>query len=183
MCPRVLALVSTVLVAMVCSAGAAWAQDSRTIALARDLTALLDQQKLDAIASREIGSQDTFVAALYFPGSQLLVVSAKYAAPVLLNEKILLGRYRDVYLDLSAASDPKTKILIEDLRADGIRARRISDEPFDVYTQGSTAAFAFDGDWKKRKLSEDDYMKTFGEADAHYVRMLESLIAQLKGGS
>jgi hypothetical protein len=38
----------------------------------------------------------------------------------------------------------------------------------------------FDGEWKKRKVSESDYLKTFGEADAEYVRMLQALIAQLK---
>jgi hypothetical protein len=179
--PRV--FVTSILAGILCSASAALAQDSRTIALARELTALLDQQKLDSAAAREIGSTDRFVAALYFPGSQLLVVSARYAAPALLNEKVLLHRYKEAYMDLSAASDPSTKVLIEDLRADGIRALRASNEPFDVYTRGSAGSFAFDGDWKKRKLSEEEYRKTFGEADTEYVRMLESLIAQLKGAS
>ena len=176
-------LVASIVAGVLCSAGAALAQDSRTIALARELTTLLEQQKLDAVAARQAGSADRFVAALYFPGSQLLVVSATYAAPPLLNEKILLRRYKEAYMDLSAASDPTTKVLIEDLRADGIRPIRAEDQPFDVYTRGTTGAFPFDGEWKKRKLSEEEYRKTFGEADAEYVRMLESLIAQLKGGT
>jgi hypothetical protein len=175
--------VASMVAAIVCSAGAALAQNSRTIELARELTTLLDQQKLDSVAARQAGSADRFVAALYFPGSQLLVVSAAYAAPALLNEKVLLRRYKEAYMDLSAASDPATKVLIEDLRADGNRPLRAENQPFDVYTRGTAGAFAFDGDWKKRNLSEEAYRKTFGEADAEYVRMLESLIAQLKGGS
>ena len=101
-------LVASIVAGVLCSAGAALAQDSRTIALARELTTLLEQQKLDAVAARQAGSADRFVAALYFPGSQLLVVSATYAAPPLLNEKILLRRYKEAYMDLSAASDPTT---------------------------------------------------------------------------
>jgi len=175
--------IASIVAGVLCTASAALAQDSRTIALARELTTLLDQQKLDSIAARQAGSSDRFVAALYFPGAQLLVVSAAYAAPSLLNEKILLRRYKEAYMDLSSASDPTTRMLIEDLRGDGIRPIRVEGQPFDVYTRGTDGAFAFDGDWKKRKLSEDAYRKAFGEADAEYVRMLESLIAQLKGGS
>jgi hypothetical protein len=39
---------------------------------------------------------------------------------------------------------------------------------------------AFDGEWKKQKVSEEQYFTTFTEADAAYTRMLESLIAEAK---
>lgn len=159
------------------------AQGTTTEDLARQLTALLDKAKLDSIAARLQGTQDEFVAALYFPGSQLLVVSAKYAAPPLLNEKVLLKRYRDAYLDLSAATDPATRVIVEDLAANGLHAKRANNEPFDFYTAGGTPRFAFDGQWKKRKLSEEEYMKTFATADAQYAKMLQSLIAEAKGGA
>src|SRR5215203_6480725 len=156
------------------------AQESRTVALAHELTGMLDHAKLDSIATRQAGSDDVFVAALYFPG-QLLVVSSKYAVPALLNERIAQSKYRDAYIDLNVAVDPATKVFIEDMGADGIRARR-SEKAFDIYSKGETR-FPFDGDWKKRKLTEDTYMATFAEAEAQYVRMLEALIAQMKKGS
>ena len=152
------------------------AQESRTVTLARELTEMLDRAKLDSIATRQAGSNDVFVAALYFPG-QLLVVSSKYAVPALLNERIAQNKYRDAYIDLNVAVDLTSKVFIEDMGADGIRPRRTTS--FDIYSKGDTR-FAFDGDWKKRKLSEDSYMQTFGEADTHYARMLESLIAEMK---
>ena len=157
-------------------AAPASAQDSRTVTLARELTGMLDRAKLDSIATRQAGSDDVFVAALYFPG-QLLVVSSKYAVPALLNERIAQNKYRDAYIDLNVAVDPTSKVFIEDMGADGIRPRRTTS--FDIYSKGETR-FAFDGDWKKRKLTEDSYMQTFGEADTHYARMLESLIAEMK---
>jgi hypothetical protein len=38
----------------------------------------------------------------------------------------------------------------------------------------------FDGEWRKAKLSEDDYMKAFAEADDRYVKIIELLTAQAK---
>jgi hypothetical protein len=160
------------------AAGPAAAQESRTIELAHELTGLLDRAKLDSIATRRADSTDVFVAALYFPG-QLLVVSSKYAVPALLNEKIARQLYRDAYIDLNVAVDPTTKFFIEDMGADGLRPRREENAPFDIYSKGD-ARFPFDGDWKKRKLSEDAYMATFSEADTTYTRMLEALIVEMK---
>ena len=105
------------------------------------------------------------------------MVSSKYAVPALLNERIAQNKYRDAYIDLNVAVDLTSKVFIEDMGADGIRPRRTTS--FDIYSKGDTR-FAFDGDWKKRKLSEASYMQTFGEADTHYARMLESLIAEMK---
>jgi len=153
------------------------AQDSRTIELARELTGLLDRAKLDSIATRRAESTDMFVAALYFPG-QLLVVSSKYAVPALLNEKIARQLYRDAYIDLNVAVDPTTKFFIEDMGADGLRARREENSPFDIYSKGD-ARFPFDGDWKKRKVSEEVYQATFKEAETNYTQMLEALIAEI----
>jgi hypothetical protein len=166
--------------AVLAGAGPARAEDSVSQRLAQQLTTLLDQKKLDSVATRDPGSADSFVAALYFPGAQLLVIGAKYAAPALLNEKILRGNYRDVYIDLNAATDPATKVVIEDLYADGLRSRRKGEQPPDAITKGTAQQFAFDGQWRKRKVSEDEYLRTFSDAETQYTRMLELLIAELK---
>src|SRR5688572_16472049 len=121
----------------------AQAQDSKSGALAKELTSLLDQKKLDSIAAKRAGAQDEFVAALYFPG-QLLVVSARYSAPTVLSEKIARSEFRDVYIDLNAASIPESKVLITDLGADGLRPKREANQPFD--TQDTAAkGIRFDG--------------------------------------
>jgi hypothetical protein len=160
--------------------GAAGAQQGQTQGLTQQLTSLLDQRKLDSVAARDPSDTNSFVAALYFPGAQLLVVGAKYTAPELLNEKILQRNYRDVYIDLNAASDPASKVLVEDLQADGLRARRNDDQPFDSVTRGVGDRFPFDGDWRKRRVSEDEYFRTFSDAETKYSHMLEVLIGELK---
>ena len=61
------------------------AQGTRSAVAAKALAEAMDAAKLDSIAAPDPADPGTFVAALYFPGSQLLVVSAKYAVPPLLR--------------------------------------------------------------------------------------------------
>lgn len=166
----------------ICCAAAAGAQEPKSAALARQLTAALDAGHLDSIAAKDPSNPDTFIGALYFKGVQLLVVSAKYAAPALLTEKIGKKNYKDVYIDLNSASVPDSKVFIEDLGADGLKPKHDDNTPYDTYeTAGKVTAF--DGEWKKQKLSEQDYMKAFSAADERYSQMLTALIAQLRPSS
>ena len=159
------------------------AAQSPSLSLVRQLTTLLEGAKLDTLAAKLPGTEDSFVAARYFPGQQLIVVSGRYAVPVLLKEKILLKRYGDAYLDLYSASDRASRRIVEDLRADGLRPVQRKGEPFDIYTRRGGESIAFDGEWKRRKLSEQTYMDAFRHADAVYGDMLKVLISELQAGS
>jgi hypothetical protein len=176
---RVAALRSLAALALLSVASGVAAQDGKSVALAKELSAALDAAKLDCVAAKSPGSPDVFVAALYYPGAQLLVVSARYTVPQLLETRLLKKEYRDTYIDLSSASVPETKIFVQDAGADGIRAKREENQAFDIY-EAAGKPMAFDGDWKKQKLSEQDYMKAFASADDRYSAMLAALIAQLK---
>ena len=43
-----------------------------------------------------------------------------------------------------------------------------------------TKSTAFDGEWKKAKMSEADYTKAYTDADERYAKMLSLLLAQAK---
>lgn len=156
------------------------AQDSKSVPLARQLAAALDAAKLDSIAAKDAEGTDGFSAALYFPGMQLLVVSGKYSVPQLLTTRLANKEYRDVYLDLNGAAT--AKVFIEDPGADGLKARRESNQPFDQAEMAGKRTM-FDGDWKAQKLSEQDYAKAFSAADERYAQILAALLAQLKRSS
>ena len=165
---------------LVCLAPAvASAQESKSSSLAKQLAAALDAGKLDSIAALDPSAPDIFVAALYFPGMQLLVVSGKYAVPQLLNDRVGKKEYRDVYLDLNGASVAETKVFIEDPGADGLKAKRDDNQPFDQCEQAGKRTM-FTGDWKAQKMSEQDYMKAFSAADERYTQILTALLAQVK---
>ena len=154
------------------------AQESRSAGLAKELVALLQERKLDSIAARSPAAADQFVAALYFPG-QLLVVSARHAAPPILNEKLARNEYRDVYIDLNAASISESKVLISDLGADGLKSKREANQPFDA-EDAHGKDIRFDGNWREDKMSEQDYMKRFVQAEESYATALQVLIGALK---
>jgi hypothetical protein len=153
------------------------AQDSKSVALAKQLAAALDAGKLDSIAARD-GDGDVFVAALYFPG-QLLVISGKYSVPQLLAERLGKKEYRDVYMDLMGAAAADGKIFIQDPGADGLHVKRDENQPFDIVDIGGKQTM-FNSDWKAQKLSEQDYQKVFTEADERYAKILTALLAQVK---
>jgi hypothetical protein len=138
---------------------------------------LLDSMKLDSIAAQINGDQ--YAGALYFPGSQLLVVQARYSVPQRMDAQIAMKNYRDVYIDLNSASVPASKMLIADLGANGLMAKRQDNQGYDTVDMDGKS-YAFDGDWQKAKLSEQDYMKAFQTSDAEYVKILQALVAQLK---
>ena len=170
-----------VAVAVVVALAPPWvlAQESKTSALVGELVRLMDAAKVGSIAAPSPSARDRFVAALYFAGSQLLVVSARYSAPQLLADKLAKKSYQDIYIDLNSAYVPNSKIFISDLGADGLKAKRKPNEPYDtVEMNGRTTAF--DGDWGKAKMSETEYMGVFTSAEDEYVKILQALIAQLK---
>ena len=150
-----------------------FAQESKSAALATELIGLLDQLKLDSVAGQYA---DQVVGALYIPGTQLMVVSAKTSPHFdpMLKQKA----YRDVYVDLNGFPDA-SKVFISDLGANGLRFKRESNQPYDSVDFGGKT-IAFDGDWGKAKISEQEYTKAWQSYDDRYTKCLQALIATLK---
>jgi len=164
-------------VGLVVSIGLSAREDPRSAAAAKELAQVLDAGKLDGMAAADPSSPGTFLAVLYIPGTQFLVVSAKYAAPPLMADKIAKKDYREVYIDLTAASVAGTKIFIQDQQCNGLKS---GDDPADSWEEG-TKTISFDGDWKKQKMAnEAEYQKAFTDADDRYAKMLTVLLAQAK---
>lgn len=153
-------------------------QSARSASAAKELTTALDAAKLDSIAAVDPADPQSFVAALYLSGSQLLVVSARYAAPSLLLTKIKSKEYRDVYIDLSSASVAGSKVFIIDQNCDGLMSKPGEAAP-DSW-EADKLSVSFDGEWRKAKMSEEDYMKTYAQADERYAKIIALLTAQAK---
>jgi hypothetical protein len=158
------------------------AQETSSLSAAADLTRLLDSAKLDSIATVDPDDPTTWIAALYFKGSQLLVISAQYEAPVLLTAKMKDRDYRDIYLALFSSAVKGTKVWVMDTDANGLAFRPQGNDGPDMWERND-ATVTFDGEWRRAKMSEADYRKSFTDADERYARMLRLLTAQLKGPS
>lgn len=154
-----------------------------TAAPVKELAGLLAAKASGAgprfIAAEDPADSSRFVAAMLLPDLQLLLVSAKYAAPVLLRERVLTRKYQDAYQDLQAASAPDGKVVIEDLLADGLASKPGKGQAADQATIGGKTV-SFDGQWRKAKLKEEEYTAAFSAAEQQYTRLLGLLIAQAK---
>jgi hypothetical protein len=154
-------------------------QPPTSASAAVDLTSLLDVAKLDSIAAVDPDDPNTWIAALYFKDSQLLVVSAEYAAPVLLTAKMKDRDYRDIYLALFSSAVKGTKVWVMDTDANGLVLKPQGNDGPDMWERNDTTVM-FDGEWRRAKMSEADYRQSFADADERYTRMLQLLAAQLK---
>lgn len=120
---------------------------------------------------------------MYVKDSQLLVVSAKYPVPVLMDQCLEAGRFRDAYMDLQGASLVTGRWFIQDLGIDGLQPTRIKDTPFDVVYKDAADYVVLDGNWQAQSLSEGDYRQRFSTADERYAQMLRVLIDALRAQS
>ena len=170
-------LATALAVALAAPAAAEDAKPSKSSVQAAALAKQLAQAKLQYIATKDPTDPGRFVAAMHLPGAQLMIVSARYGAPALLNEKVLLGKFQDAYIDLNSASEAATRIIVEDLRADGFAMAKSKDMMRDSF-EANGKRVVFDFDWRKQKLTQAEYFSTLEAADTQYARMLELLIAE-----
>jgi hypothetical protein len=152
-------------------------QAPRSPSLAAELIHLLAQHGLDSVAAADPASPDRFVAAMAFPNVQLLVVSAKYPSPSLLQQQLAAKAYRDVYLALQQSGVAGGKIFIQDLHADGLRP---DPSDVDVVYENVVTQTVFDADPQKHGLTQAAYDAKLQAMDAQYSHLLTLLIGELK---
>lgn len=156
---------------------AAAGEESLSAGPAATLRAALDSLKFDAIAARDPEEPGRYVAALYIPGSQLLVVSAPYVVPAALDKKIAQGLFRDAYVDIQSVSDHTGHFFVVDMGADGLVRVCARDEAFDSTTFESRPPVSFDGNWIAQQSTEEEYTAAFKKDDERYARLLKVLVA------
>lgn len=170
-------------VALACMAGSAHAQVSKSAAPAKALVAAMEARQMDTIAARDPANPRRFVAALYITGTQLLVISAVYPVPELLEPKLAAGDFRGVYGDLHASGLAEGRMFIEDLEANGLLATCGKDQPFDIVFEPGGKQTVFDGNFAKQNLSSADYQARFASADEQYAKLLTLLAGVIKTGT
>lgn len=182
---------SAILLAAAAAAATLYAQAptpppaSTSTSAAKELVSLLEARKLDAFAARDEANAGQFIAALHIPGVQLLVVSAVYKQPSHIEYRLYHKEYMAAYQDLRSGILADNRIIIEDVSSDGLIAIPRKDTGRDTYTVSGTAR-VFDGDYadprrrNQKKISQEDYFKAYGDADATYAKLLQTLLAELK---
>jgi AMP-binding enzyme len=144
--------------------------------LVNELAGVMAEEKMEAIAAGDPAEPDRFVAALLFPGVQLLVVSARYSAPALLAEQLERKGYRDIYAALHGAPIAETKFFVQDMGVDGLHLE--PGASVDVVYQRNVEQTMFDGHPEQHGMSKAAYAEKFEQADERYSHLLRLLIDQ-----
>ena len=176
--PSRLSAICIVVIIVGTAAPSVWAAGGGgSTTVATELTSLLVDRHLDAIAVQDPEAPNRFVAALLIPNAQLLVVSADYPTPAELQSQIARKNYRDVYAALHQPASLQTRVFFIDAGCDGLRS---SGDNVDVmYEKGKQTMF--DGRWKQQGLSsETAYQKKVTDADEQYAKLLSLLVAAVK---
>lgn len=142
---------------------------------AGNLVWALDQSGLNAIAVADPEEPGRFVAALYIPGGQLLVVSAHHPSVDGITHRLAMRQYREVYLDLQGTPTPQNKFFVQDARADGILSAVPGSGDVDVLYEDGVRQTLFNGDIEAQHLTSAEYNAKLAAADARYARLLKLL--------
>jgi hypothetical protein len=176
---RVAILVALVLLSIGAAGLRAAGDDPLSAPAAATLKAQLEKLGLQAIAARDPEQPGRYIAALYIPDVQLLVVSAPYALTKEIDKKIAAGQYMDVYVEIQGVRDRTGHFFVEDMKADGMRPAPDQDVAFDTTTLDGATPVVFNGKWDAQKLTQEDYDARFRKDDERYARMLGALITAL----
>src|SRR5215213_8014043 len=107
-----------VLAVTLCASPLLAQQESKSAPLARQLSQALDAAKMDIIAAAD-PETGNYVAALYIPGTQMLVISGKFGDSFLGPHRMSKKEYRELYMDLQGASLPGSRLFAQDAGANG----------------------------------------------------------------
>jgi hypothetical protein len=147
---------------------------------ARELVYLLDSKGINAIAAADPLEPGRFVAALYIPRSQLLVISARHPSLEGIEYRIEMGQFREVYLDLQGTPTVEGKFFVQDAGADGILSVLPGSGAVDVLYEGGVRQMLFNGDIAGQRLTRAEYDARLEAASAAYAHLLKVLTAALQ---
>jgi hypothetical protein len=150
----------------------------------KDVIPLLDAKKLDVFGAKDTVA-DRFVAVMYVAGQRMFGVSAGYTRPGDIEYFLDHQDYQSVYESLRSSTYALDRVIIDDAEANGLVPQPKRSQPDDDAVFG-TERKTFDGVFAEpkktdpKKLSFDDYLKNFTQADDAYTHILAVVTDALK---
>jgi hypothetical protein len=154
---------------------AAPAEIPQSSILVKQLVTAMSALKLDAIAAKDPAEPGRFVAALAYPGVQVLVISSRHNALDYVTMQLGKREFRSVYEELQRGV-PEGRLFFHDMGCDGF----VRNDSIDIFYEGPTAQTLLDGDWGSQSLTETAYRIKQKAAEAQYVHALRVLLDAAK---
>ena len=152
-------------------------EESTSATVAKELVAAMAARNLTSIAVQDPEGNDRFVAAMVFPGVQILLVAGQVPSPDYLRHQLTQKQFTDVYTGLQANAVPDSRVFFHDLGANGLQ--QAGDTVDILYERGKTQT-TFDANWKSRGFSRSEYQKKFQAADTQYARLLTIALSAVR---
>jgi hypothetical protein len=150
---------------------AAPAEMPQSSTLVKQLVTAMSAVKLDAIAAKDPADPGRFVAALVFPGVQVLVISSHHKSVDYVTMQLGKRDFREVY-DALQQGVPESRLFFHDMGCDGF----VRNDSIDIFYEGPTAQTLLDGDWAAQSLTETAYDAKRKAAEAQYAHALRVLL-------
>lgn len=150
---------------------------TKSPALVQQLAKAMADSELTSVAARHPEGEDRYVAAMLFPGVQLLLITARSTAPAYVESKLSARDDASVYAALHQGV-AESKFFVHDMGGDGLTgaAGGVADI---LYLQGKDQRI-IDGDHKAAGLSAADYAKLVRESDQRYAELLAILLEAVR---
>lgn len=149
--------------------------EPKSAVLAKQLVTAMAARHIEAMAAVDTADQNRVIAALAFPGVQLLVMSSEHKALDYLKLQIQKRQFRDVY-DALQHGVPASRLFFHDIGCDGFAP----GEYIDLFYEGASKRTMFDGNFMAQSLTELEYAEKRRIAEEKYVHSLTVLLEAIK---
>lgn len=143
--------------------------------LVKQLVTAMSAMKLEAIAAKDPTDPTRIIAALAFPGVQLLVMSSQHPSADYLNVQIGRKAFMGVYEALQHGV-PESRLFFHDIGCDGF----VPGDYVDIFYEGPNQRTMFNGNWEAQSLTAAAYAEKQKAAEAQYARALTVLLDAVK---
>ncbi|HVL67505.1 MAG TPA: hypothetical protein VM364_09605 [Vicinamibacterales bacterium] len=150
--------------------------EAKSPLLVKQLMSLLAARQMEAIATVDPADHGRIVAALAFPGIQLLVISSHHKNADYLQMQITKRQFREVY-DALQHGTVQGRLFFHDLGCDGFAH---DGEYIDLFYEGASQRTMFDGNWMAQSLTQAEYEALRKKAEEKYAAALTLLIDATK---
>jgi hypothetical protein len=152
----------------------------RSPEVVKQLTAAMQARGLAAVAAKDPEEPDRYVAAMLFPGVQLLVITARTSSTAYVDAQLASRAYENAYTTLHQGT-PDSKAFFQDMAADGLLGADGGTADI-VYLRG-VQQHVLNGDAKAAKLSRAAYAELVADLDERYTKLLRLLLQAAQAGT
>ena len=139
----------------------------------KQLAAAMAERQIQAVAAKDPADPTRYVAAMLYPGVQLLLITARTDATAYMDAQLAAQEYTNVYTALHQGV-PESKLFVQDMGCDGLRGT--DGQTVDVVYERGVDQRILNGDAKAAGVSRGEYAQLVNSLDERYTKLVSLLL-------